>query len=174
MFSNAGRGFYGACELFINGVAISGVTFPDSAKMRARIPKTLFGNTHDDCVTDQFDFKIINGDGRSFTRKVYMSMSPPMFLDGASFDQSTYSRSGGGVARLTITGYSLYSSCEVKLSGLDYEAVSALGAGNGFPNQAAIEFGVGALPHNGSYSVSIRRNSTADWGFPIASFTATN
>ena len=57
-----------------------------------------------------------------------------MFIDGASFDQSTYSRSSGGVAKLTITGYSLYSSCEVKISGLDYEAVSGLGVGDGFPN----------------------------------------
>jgi hypothetical protein len=174
MFSDGARGLISPCKLYINGVQMGKVSFPDSTKMRCRIPKTLFGDTHDDCLNDQFEFKIINGDGKTFTRDIWMAESPPMFLSSAEFSKSTYSRSGGGVAKLTITGYSLYSTCEVKLSGLDYETTSSLGVGGGFPSQAITEFSLGALPHGGNYYVFLRRDNEHDWGFPIASFFATD
>jgi hypothetical protein len=165
-----GQSFYGNCSLSIanKGVSVKEIG-DDHNKIAFRIPKDLFGHLEDDCLEDEMDVTITNGDGKSFTTKAHFAKSPPMRIWDASFDKQIYKK-GSGNAVLTLEGYCIYSGAMVRLSsGNGYVKESGIIA-PGYPSIAQVDFLLGGLDF-GTYNLQIKKSESDDYGLPIASFT---
>jgi hypothetical protein len=165
-----GSGFYGLCNLAIDGKAIA-VKENKITELRFKVPYNLFGS-EENCVDKFVNVEVTNSDGKSFEKEIHFAAAPPMVIYEASFDKTDYGPDSG-TANLTISGYCLYSSAMFRLTGpAGYQSIGSLNA-TSYASEVVVPFGLVSL-QPGSYSVSIKKNIGDDFGFPVASFTISN
>ncbi|MEO7991937.1 MAG: hypothetical protein ABI663_20470 [Chryseolinea sp.] len=162
-----GSGFYGICNLTIDNKTIP-VKEKKITELRFKVPYNQFGS-EENCVDKFVNVKVTNGDGKSFEKEIHFAAAPPMVIFGASFDKTDYGP-GSGTANLTVSGYCLYSSAMFRLNGpAGYQLIGSLNASS-YASEVVVPFSLTSL-QPGSYSVNIKKNIGADFGFPVASFT---
>lgn len=165
-----GNSFTGNCSLFINNKAVPNVkkVGDGNNKLTFRVPRDHFGNLEDDCLEDEFEMKIVNGDNKSKTKLYHFAKSPPMRIHNASFDKASYPQ-GSSNAVLTVTGYALYSSAMVRLSSANgYSKEGNLGA-TSYTDLVKTDFNIGGL-QPGVYNLQIKQSEDKDYAFSWASF----
>lgn len=163
----SGVSFYGDCIFTIDGKPIT-IAKQEEGKIHFRISKLHFGQLDNDCLVKEVAVSLTNGDGKNSTKMYNIATSPPMIVNQTSFDKEVYS--GESFARLTIKGYSIYSTAMLRLSGPnDYEAESNVGV-QFYPDEAHVDFLLTGLA-KGVYNLQVKRRQTDSYGFSTASFT---
>jgi hypothetical protein len=150
-----GFGFYKPVTVTLNGQGVNTVFDANNTTSGVGfLPLTYFGQGSPvvDCNLEQpLHVKVTNGDGRSQTKDYPYFPCPNSQVLGASMNALVYSKSGGGAALLTVTGYALRSDYELTVSATDDFANSSftekinLNAA-GFPNSVVQQIDLGALP----------------------------
>ncbi len=151
-----GEGLYPPLTFTINGKALP-VNSDNNAGRSARghIPIDFYGHADPlpaSCEgSSLYEFKVVNGDGKTYSRQLYIYQGPASFFN-YHFDASSYSLSSTHEAILHFDGYALRDDIYLAVQTLDNtdqtttSKIINAGIGTGFPNTADVTIDLGALP----------------------------
>ena len=179
-----GRGFYKPCTVYING-KIFPINFDaDNTSIgRGFLPLGFFGDPGSlPCtIAQQLEVKVVNGDGKTVSKKDKFYPGPNSQLTGVSLDATSYSLSSSNNALLKLTGYAMKSDWYIRINGKDNNTgvittKDLILAITGFPNEFTQALDLLALPTPDSelgadYTIQFKGGVNGSYGFPVAWFT---
>jgi hypothetical protein len=162
-------------QVSINGIALSNFTVdstPNSAHVGLRLPKSFFGSSLDETLTDVKTLTVVNADGKTINKDFTFYISPTMRIYGMQPESGSYTK--GSLVRIFINGRNLKNDAIVHLdSPTGIHTTFGLAVSN-FPDTYWLELGTGTYPA-GSYQVTVYRGTWPnDVLYGGCNFTLTN